>query len=233
MMIEIDKERILEVSYQIQKAPFQIVQEVANNEWLFAVNHVPTQIESDEEPPIRLSDHLDIIPIDGVLGQYNPDKQQITIFRKGMQRVTEALNMRKDDLTFVVLLHEWAHALVHIGLLEDDRLRVTRDDSLWPRCLEEATTTYEGLEPELHERLAQLLTFHGLQSIQAAATAPEAKAVIERIAGTFKELTQRAPREYWIDDYVQVPKHRIIQSIRLLKNSSLVGIAAWDIVVRW
>jgi hypothetical protein len=225
--------QVLEVLTQVLRLPFQIVQEVVSHEWTFAVNHCPTQVESHEEPPIRLGNHLDVIPIDGVLGQYNPAKQQITIFRKGIQRVAETLNMREDDLTFVVQLHEWAHALVHIGLLEDDRLRVTRDDSLWPRCLEEATSIYEGLDPELHEPLAQLLTFHGLQNIQAAATVPEAKAALARIYGTFKDLMQRAPREYQINDYVQVPKHRIVQSMKLLKNQALNGFYAWDIVVRW
>lgn len=41
MSIEDDKERVLEVIAQVQKVPSQIVQEVVNHEWTFAVNHFP------------------------------------------------------------------------------------------------------------------------------------------------------------------------------------------------
>jgi hypothetical protein len=233
MPTEQDTGRLLEAMAQVAVPPFQIVEREVNHEWQFAIPHFPSEIESDEEPPIRLGDRVDMIPIDRVLGLYTPATQQITIFHKGILRVADILKVREHDLTFVVQLHEWAHALVHVGLTEADRLRVTRDDSLWPSCLKEATALFEGLDPYLHERLAQLLTFHGLRSMHTAATAQEAKAALERIAETFTKLTQRAPNEYQIDDYVQVSKRRIVQSIRLLKNRSLIGFSAWDTVVRW
>lgn len=228
-----DTERVLEAMTQVLVPPFQVVQQEVNHEWAFAVRHCPSEIESQEDPPIRLGDRIDVIPIDRVLGLYDPATQQITIFRKGILLVADILKVPERDLTLVVRLHEWAHALLHIGLLEADRLRVTLDDSLWPACLIEATAVFEGLDSDLHERLAQLLTFHGLRSMQATATATEAKTAIERIAETFKKLTQRAPREYQIDHYTQVPKRRIVQSIKLLKSRSLIGFSAWDTVVKW
>jgi predicted transcriptional regulator len=226
-------ERFLEAISQVLVPPFQVVQQVVNYEWIFPVAHCPSEIESNEEPPIRLGERVDMIPIDGVLGLYSPATQQVTIFRKGVLRVAEILSVREHDLTFVVRIHEWNHALVHVGLLEADRLRVTREDSLWESCLVDATSRFQEIEGELHERLAQLLTFHGLQTMQEAATAPDAKAVLERIANTFMKLTRRASAEYQIDNYTGVPKHRIVKSIRLLKNRSLVGLSAWDTVVRW
>jgi len=228
-----DKERLLEATAQVRVPPLQVVQQAVKYEWTFPVGHCPSEIESHEEPPIRLDERFDIIPIDGVLGLYTPATQRITIFRKGILRVAEILNVLEDDLAFVVRLHEWNHALVHIGLLQADRLRVTADDSLWPSCLEEATTLFKELDPELHERLAQLLTSHGLRTMQALSTLPEAKATLERIADSLKKLTRRAPREYQIDEYVEVPKDRIVKSIRLLKSRSLVGLSTWDTVIKW
>ncbi len=223
----------MDVLSQVLIPPFQIVQQVVNYEWAFPTSHCPSEIKSNEEPPIRLGKRVDAIEIDGVLGLYTPATQQIIIFRKGIVRVADILEVREHDLTFVVQLHEWAHALVHVGLSEDERLRLLGDESLWPNCLNDATTLFEELDPELHERLAQILTFHGLESMQAAATLPEALTALERIAETFNKLTRRSPRKYQIDDYVKVPKDRIVQSIRLLKSRSLIGFPAWDTVVRW
>jgi hypothetical protein len=74
---------------------------------------------------------------------------------------------------------------------------------------------------------------HGLRTLQRAATVPEAKAALERLADSFTKLTRRAPREYQVDDYDEVPKDRIVKSIKLIKNHSLVGSSAWDTVVKW
>lgn len=191
------------------------------------------EIESDEEPPIHLGVHPDVIAIDGVLGHYNPGTQQITIFTQGINRVAEILDARVADLTLVVRLHEWAHALLHVGLTEGERLRITQDESLWPEYLARATAWFRALDAPLHERLAQLLTYHGLCSLQAEAELPEAEAALERIARVFDRLTRRAPSEYQIDNYTGVSRGRIVSSIRPLKSGTLIGAPAWETVVTW
>ena len=128
-------------------------------------------------------------------------------------------------------IHEWSHALLHVGLAERERLRITRDESLWPGCLREATAWFRALDVELHEHLAQLLTHHGLTSLQADAKLPRAHAALARIASTFERLTRRAPAEYQINKYIGVPKHRLVRSIGLLKSRTLIGAAAWEAVV--
>ncbi len=233
MSVEQDMERLLEAMTQVLVPPFQVVQNVVNYEWTFPIAHSPSEVESDEEPPIRLGERVDMIPIDGLLGLYTPATQQITIFRKGVHRIAEILMLRERDLTFVVRLHEWSRALLHVGLPEADRIQVTADDSSWPLYLAQATSVFEGIDSELHERLAQLLTFHGLQITRTAATNLKAKAALGRITDTFTKLTQRSPREYQIDEYVEAPKDRIVKSIELLKSRSLIGLYAWETVVKW
>lgn len=120
-----DPKYVLEVMAQIMQAPFQIIQREVDHRWTFAIAHCPSETESDDEPPIRLAERGDVIAIDGILGLYNPDAQKITIFRKGINRVSKILDARPADLQFVVRLHEWAHTVLHVGLLH--RVHVVRD----------------------------------------------------------------------------------------------------------
>ena len=218
---------------QVNQAPFQVVQSVVDQRWAFAVRHCPSEQESDEDPPLRPDERAEIFPIDGFLGVYTPEQQQITIFSKGIARAAELLDLEVSDVTMTVRLHEWAHALIHVGLSEQDRLRVTQDESLWPDMLATATASFHRFDRGLHERLAQLLVHHGLRSMRAAATAPEAVAILDRRTRAFERLTQHSPTDYRIDRYLSLGRERIVESIYLLKSGGIVSLAAWDTVVTW
>jgi hypothetical protein len=231
--MEPDSLKLVEAMAQVWQPPFQVIQRAVDQEWIFPVTHHPSEIESDDEPPVLLGERSEVIAIDGLLGLYSPDTLQITIFRKGISRVAELLNARVADLTFIVRIHEWAHALLHVGFPEAERLQLTKQESLWPKHLAAATGWFRTLDAPLHERLAQLLTHHGVCSLRAAATFPQAQGALERIARTFGDLTRRAPSDYHIDKYTTVPKGRILSSVRLLKSGGLVGASAWETVVTW
>jgi hypothetical protein len=224
---------LLDINAQVMRPPFEIIQGGVDRQWAFAMGHTPSETSSEADPPMRLSDVTDEIPIDGVLGQYNPSTQEITIFRKGIGHVAEILRVSPEDLTQVVRLHEWAHALLHLGLQDADRMSVLRDDSQWAELLARLSTWFNALDANLHESLAQLLTREGLRWLRHEATIPEAQAKIDRIEVVFKQLMRRAPSAYQIDEYDSAPKNRIIGSVRLLKNGGLVGADAWDTVVKW
>lgn len=225
--------RLLDVSAQVMRTPFEIIQSGVDHQWTFAMGHTPSEIFSEADPPIRLTDVTDEIAIDGVLGQYNPSTQEITIFRKGISHVAEILKVSPEDLTQVVRLHEWAHALLHLGLEKADRMSVLGDESQWAERLARLNTWFNALDANLHESLAQILTREGLRWLRDEATIPEAQAKINRIEVVFKPLMRRAPSAYQIDKYDSAPKNRIIGSVRLLKSGGLTGADAWDTVVRW
>jgi hypothetical protein len=168
-----------------------------------------------------------------VLGLYTSSTQEITIFRKGISQVAEILTVSPDDLKLIVRLHEWAHALLHLGLEETDRMSVLRDESQWPKREARMNIWFNALDTNLHERLAQLLTRESLRWLKDNATIPSAQAEIDRIAGVFEQVMRRSPSAYQIDKYGNAPKSRIIDSIRLLKSGGLVGTDAWETVVRW
>ena len=223
----------LDVFAEVRRQPFHIIQAAVDNQWMFADGHMPSETFSEADPPISLADVTDGIVIDGLLGQYNPSTQEITIFRKGIDHVAEILKVSPEGLTQVVRIHEWAHALLHLGLEKDDRMSVLRDESQWAERLTRLSIWFNGLEANLHESLAQLLTREGLRWLREKATILEAQAKIDRIQVVFEQLMRRAPSAYQIDKYDGAPKGRIIGSVRLLKSGGLVGADAWDTVVRW
>jgi hypothetical protein len=225
--------RLLDVNAQVMRMPFEIIQGGVDHQWTFASGHEPSEIFSEEDPPKRLTDQSEEIAIDGTLGLYNSNTQEITIFLKGISRAAEILKASPDDLKLIVRLHEWAHALLHTGLGKADRMSVERDESQWAERVARLKTWFNALDANLHESLAQLLTRQGLCWLKNEATIPDAKAAIDRIERVFERLMRRAPAAYQIDKYGVIPKSRIIGSIRLLKSGGLVGTDAWETVVRW
>jgi len=223
----------LDVFAEVRRQPFHIIQAAVDHQWIFADVHMPSETFSEADPPICLKDVTDEIAIDGVLGQYNPTTQEITIFRKGISHVAEILKVSPKDLTQVVQLHEWGHALLHLGLEKADRMSVLGDESRWAERLARLNIWFNALDANLHESLAQLLTREGLRWLREKATIPEAQAKIDQIEAVFKQLMRRAPSAYRIDKYDSAPKNRIIGSVRLLKSGGLTGADAWDTVVRW
>jgi hypothetical protein len=112
-------------------------------------------------------------------------------------------------------------------------LRVTRDEALWQETLASATAWFQGIECGLHERLAQLIVHHGLQSLRSDAVIQEAQNALARIAVAFEKLMKHAPIDYRIEKYTSISRKRVVTSIGLLKSGGLVGLAAWDTVITW
>ena len=223
----------MEALAEIEKPPHQLLEKELNWEWAFLTGHCPSEQTSDAEPPIRLADRTETIPIDRLLGIYDPSTQGITIFSKGIEQVAALLSAHPRDLMFIVRLHEWAHALLHIAVPKNLRSQLLLDESSWSEYLANATAWFGTLDTPLHERLAQLLTHHALCSLESATTLPESRAALQRRRSTFQQLTRRAPTDYHIEGYVNIPKPRLLLSIRLLKACTLIGFNAWETTITW
>ena len=65
--------RLLDVSAQVMRTPFEIIQSGVDHQWTFAMGHAPSEISSEADPPIRPTDVADEIAIDGMLGHGLPD----------------------------------------------------------------------------------------------------------------------------------------------------------------
>lgn len=112
---------------------------------------------TDSEP------HLpEVISIDGLLGAYTATHQQITLFADGIRWCAAELSLHEAELRLVVLAHEFAHWLVHS--------LPAKDAAVFP------LDQYEKTEEQLHEMLAQLLTFWLCQR-----TAPSFEAAFDKL----------------------------------------------------
>ena len=113
--------RLMDFVSEVRRTSFNVIQEAINFELSFSSRDFPSEVFSKKEPPIPLGDRTDGIVIDGALGLYDSSTKKITVFPKGIKRAAEILKASPNDLKQIVLLHEWAHALLHLGLAKADR----------------------------------------------------------------------------------------------------------------
>lgn len=213
---------------------FQILKELNNNQFDYIIGKYPDNIDSDQEPPKKLAIRAEIIPVDEYLGLYEPKKRKITIFNKGIEHASSIINCNPGHLKYIVKLHEESHAFVHISFDENDTLQVLNDDSHWKEQLKRATKIYNSIENKLHENIAQLLTYHSLLLIRENAQHDEAREIVNKIITIFLELTRRQPVEYVVNEYLEVPTSRIIQSVKLIKKELLRGtFDVWSTIIKW
>jgi hypothetical protein len=68
------------------------------------------------------------------------------------------------DLEFIVRTHEYAHALVHLGVLWPEEFDVIRkylkgQETDWKAFLRDRSKAYRLLDSDAHEFLAQILSW--------------------------------------------------------------------------
>lgn len=105
------------------------------------------------------------IEVDRFLGKYFPKKRRIEIYYRAIQRVSERIGVKFSDLFSVVRVHEWAHAIFHLGVplysqntansLPDD-FPIQKD---WRSFRRNRTTRFLKTDSVLHEKIAQGLTY--------------------------------------------------------------------------
>lgn len=225
---------ILEALMDIYKPPFQLLENTLQRTYSFCMHHFPKEIQSSDDPPMKVGKRTDVIPIDECLGFYSPEKQEITIFQKGIKDVSELLGVNHKHLEIVVKIHEWAHAFFHLSVKETERIEILKDDSNWADVFETSTELFRDVDFELHEVLTQILTFYCIQDMLQSSKTDRGKRTVEEIERTFNHLSSHQPYEYRIHDLLDIPRDRILKSFDLLKNRLLVGkLKPWKTIITW
>ncbi len=127
----------------------------------------PTEIYSEDQPTFmpRSAEEEDWIPIDVLLGCYRPQNRTIFIFHRNIEHcATHRLHCDVSDLEIVVRLHEYAHALVHLGVFWPEECDVIRDylrdqETDWKAFLRNRSKAFRSLQSDAHEFLAQILSW--------------------------------------------------------------------------
>jgi len=225
---------LMDAIEDITKPPFQLIERELKGICSFSMGHYPKEVSVEDDPPVKLGKRAEIIPIDSFLGLYSPDRQKIIIFQKGIREASNILKVNPKHLEIIVRIHEWAHAIFHLGVTEADRLRVLNDDSYWNDILDASTKLFKEIESDLHELLAQILTHQCIQDLKGDSKTDQGREILERIEYTFRHLSSHQPPEYRIDDLLDVPRDRIRKSIGLLRNRSLIGkVEPWKTAITW
>ena len=125
----------------------------------------PTEVYSDARP-IFVAPSPEAegqIPIDILLGCYLSRTRTIKIFCKNIAHFASTeFNCNATDLEVIVRLHEYAHALVHIGLFWKEESGVilgypTGQETNWGVFLHARSKAIRSLTADTREFLAQVL----------------------------------------------------------------------------
>jgi hypothetical protein len=157
----------------------------------------PAEVYSTDQPAFspRSPEEENWIPIDVLLGRYEAGRRTIKIFYRNVWKYASShLRCRPADLEYVVRVHEYCHALVHLGaswleqapLLEPPLGAVHTD---WKSFLRARAKAFRSLPRDTHELLAQVLCWVAIGTLQPHAWANDLQEV-------FLALMSRQPPEY-------------------------------------
>jgi hypothetical protein len=113
----------LEALSQVFKSPHQLVG--AETSLVFPTSMQASENFTDVEPP-GWADRDELWSIDSLLGCYDPQQRQITIFKKGIEHVAQKLALPSiEGIEYVIRIHEWGHAVVHLGVDQEKSSELT------------------------------------------------------------------------------------------------------------
>ena len=135
----------------------------------------------------------ELYPIDVLYGCYDAVNRSIQIFVDRIRQDAPIFKATACDLERVVRIHEYAHAIVHLGVpldFADDHLSMIGSNELtdWPNFIVRRTDSFERTTSEIHELLAQVITWRSLESD------PQTKHLCE----VFERLEEKQPSHYRI-----------------------------------
>ena len=150
----------MEYLAEVFKSPGQLVS--AELSLCLATSMGPSERSTDEEPP-GWADRYERWTIDELLGLYEPHKREITLFTKGIEHVAEQLRVKFQIVEYLVRIHEYAHAVFHIGVDLEKSYTLAKafnddDPSLERATVSELTAIFDSVDPHVHEQIAQVIT---------------------------------------------------------------------------
>lgn len=133
----------------------------------------PAEVYSDDRPAFapETAEQEEWIPIDILLGCYDPSRREIKIFTRNVIHFASTVFKRDAaDVEFIVRLHEYAHAILHLGVFwkeEDEIMRQFRlgKETDWQVFLERRTAAFVNVPEEVNEWVTQLLVWITLEAV--------------------------------------------------------------------
>ncbi|BAF59040.1 hypothetical protein PTH_0859 [Pelotomaculum thermopropionicum SI] len=140
----------------------------------------PVEIHTEAQPPFCVQQRTLIekiseedveagkikLDFEEFLGVYRPVTREILIYRRAINRFSKLLSIDAKYLEQIVRLHELCHAIVHLGVFrnEDRKYLDMMPVTDWSSFLEKRHSFFAAVDVETREFLAQLLTWHIINS---------------------------------------------------------------------
>jgi hypothetical protein len=164
---------------------------------------IPPWIFSDAQPRLRprTQEEEKLIPIDELLGKYNYRKRSIEIFTKNILHFAESeLKCDVSSLEYLVRIHEYAHALVHLGVSWDDEPSLIRNytggqQTDWKPFLRTRSGAFRSLRSDFHEFIAQVVSWMVIGVLEPLSER-------NQLQELFVRLMERQPAKYVLNDEV-------------------------------
>ena len=179
----------------LKNEPATLVQRVTNNVILCGG---PSVHYSDNMPVVPHEPDLDfdLLPIDILYGGYDPDKRAITLYVKRIEQDATIFGATFDELLAIVQIHEYAHAVVHLGVAASHIKALSRDlmvdeETNWAEFIAARGAWFKQTTPEVHEFLAQAITYGSLATIEPTGRS-------NTLINVFEKLEEHQPTCYRI-----------------------------------
>jgi uncharacterized protein DUF4160 len=149
-------------------------------------------------------------PVDVLYGSYDPAYRRIEVYIDNIRRDARLFGEFGDVLQ-IVRLHEYAHAVVHLGVRVDeatDMLAVIGPGGHtdWDVFVQDRTRAFDEVDAASHEYLAQAVTLAALSSLPDGYRS-------ERLKATFEAVECRQPPQYVVPDDIRTSVHLVDWSL--------------------
>lgn len=124
-----------------------------------------------QEMPVGVSSagaDEELRPIDVFYGRYHSVIRSTEVFINRINADANLFGAEPSELVEIVRIHEYAHAIVHLGIRTDqvrERLSefVNGKKTDWATFLTVRQARFNGISAEVHELLAQAITYASLE----------------------------------------------------------------------
>jgi hypothetical protein len=150
----------------------------------------PFEVFSNQRPTHASSKAEGLAPIDALYGIYKPKDLEITIFVENIKADADRFRLPYADFLSIVRLHEYAHAIVHLGIDCGELIQNgIGNRTYWDSFRKMRDEAFAGLDRPSHEFLAQAITLACLAS-------DNSETAFQGTIGTFDEIEDRQPMIY-------------------------------------
>jgi len=188
---------------EVLVAPAFLLWDHVGRAFFHGSNNTVTEEASRDDPPLLAHQGgrwIDLTPdFESLLGVYQADRRRIVLFDKGIEWLADRQDWSPNRLRMIVRLHEWSHALHHLGA---PRRHAARGMAI-PRGFAERNARFRAVPDDLKEQVAQLCTLVALRGQIAHARHPRAREMLQDVERIFFELMHMQSERYRLPDEVR------------------------------